>query len=630
MARVSDKIALVTGAASGIGCAAALALAREGAHVVATDIDRERAEDVANEIRRGNRGAIAVKHDARVEPEWKAAVDAAVREFGRLDVLVNNAGIGPSKPLLETSLEDWHAVMRINLDGVFLGVRIGVEAMRATPSRPRRGPGSIINLSSILGLVGMAETAAYSASKGGVRLLTKSAALECAEKGYEVRINSVHPGFPGRVKTQAWFSVGYDEERTLALCVALGAQKACPGSRRAGFQGLDQAVRAEDLDGSLDVVAEDPQRPLASGFFQPPHQEAWASHHPFHRPEGVLGDAAPQPHPFRVGGGALVHRLTGVFVEAAHDRTSARRRALRLEGTIRAGFGPILFLLLGPRDLAAGQGLPGGASIGVRRCVISESVAGEERLAFRIDRLGARRDRRDPGLGALARLIAVRIADIGNDSQGLDAQSLPGLLRHRQKLALVVAFVGQIEGGDQLVLAVDRDLGVVGDLTAFTRSAHQPRLALALDALLEVSLGQFARLLLDCRPLRLERFERLRHVRPVGSASSCRSASSIAARCSLILRSTAAKRSASFLGVITVLKLATAAIFVPPIATASPAIRDCRRQNRTKARHVLTIASAWSLRKSAIVLNDGRTRLISHITSKLRAASRSRRRLERI
>jgi NAD(P)-dependent dehydrogenase (short-subunit alcohol dehydrogenase family) len=104
MARVTDKIALVTGAASGIGRAAALALAREGAHIVATDIDREGADDVANEIRRGNRGAIAVKHDVSLEHEWNGAVDAAVREFGRLDVLVNNAGIGPSKPLLETSL----------------------------------------------------------------------------------------------------------------------------------------------------------------------------------------------------------------------------------------------------------------------------------------------------------------------------------------------------------------------------------------------------------------------------------------------------------------------------------------------------------------------------------------------
>jgi 3(or 17)beta-hydroxysteroid dehydrogenase len=195
MARVADKIALVTGAAAGIGRAAALALAHEGAHVVATDIDLDGAEDVAAEIRRTNRSAIALRHDVSREDQWRVAIDAAMSEFGRLDVLVNNAGIGPSKPLLETSLEDWHGVMRINLDGAFLGVRMGVEAMRSLPSRPRRRPGSIVNLSSILGLVGMAETAAYSASKGGVRLLTKSTALECAEKGYEVRINSIHPGF---------------------------------------------------------------------------------------------------------------------------------------------------------------------------------------------------------------------------------------------------------------------------------------------------------------------------------------------------------------------------------------------------------------------------------------------------
>ena len=198
MARVADKIALVTGSAAGIGHAAALSLACEGAHIVATDIDREGAEDVANEIRRGNRGAIAVKHDVSLEHEWNAAVDAAVREFGRLDVLVNNAGIGPSKPLLETSLEDWRAVMRINLDGVFLGIRIGVEAMRAMPSRPRRGPGSIINLSSILGLVGMAETAPYSASKGGVRLLTKSPRWNAQKKA--TRFGSIRfiPASPGR------------------------------------------------------------------------------------------------------------------------------------------------------------------------------------------------------------------------------------------------------------------------------------------------------------------------------------------------------------------------------------------------------------------------------------------------
>ena len=195
MARVSDKIAFVTGAAAGIGRAACLALAREGADIVATDIDLKGAETVASEIRALGRRALAVKHDAGAEAEWRSAITAALEEFGRLDILVNNAGVGPSKPLLETSLEDFHAVTRINLDGVFLGIRMGVEAMRATPERPRTQAASIVNLSSILGLVGMAETAAYSASKGGVRLLTKSTALECAEKGYQVRINSVHPGF---------------------------------------------------------------------------------------------------------------------------------------------------------------------------------------------------------------------------------------------------------------------------------------------------------------------------------------------------------------------------------------------------------------------------------------------------
>jgi NAD(P)-dependent dehydrogenase (short-subunit alcohol dehydrogenase family) len=203
MARVSDKIAFVTGAAAGIGRATCLALAREGAHIVATDIDLAGAETVASEVRALGRRAIAIRHDAGVEAEWRAAVARTLQEFGTLDILVNNAGVGPSKPLLETTLADWHAVTRINLDGVFLGIRLGVEAMRATPERPRKEAGSIINLSSILGLVGMAETAAYSASKGGVRLLTKSTALECAEKGYQVRVNSVHPGFTWTPMVQA-------------------------------------------------------------------------------------------------------------------------------------------------------------------------------------------------------------------------------------------------------------------------------------------------------------------------------------------------------------------------------------------------------------------------------------------
>jgi len=195
MNRVMNKVAIVTGGAAGIGRAAAFALAREGAKVVVADINLEGAEMAAQEIRGAGFAAFAVRHDVCDELSWKALIEATSSEFGHLDVLVNNAGVGTTKPLLETTLADWHAVLRINLDGVFLGTRTGVDAMRPLPSRPRQSPGSIINISSILGMVGLPEAAAYSASKGGVRLLTKSVALECAAKGWNVRVNSIHPGF---------------------------------------------------------------------------------------------------------------------------------------------------------------------------------------------------------------------------------------------------------------------------------------------------------------------------------------------------------------------------------------------------------------------------------------------------
>jgi 3(or 17)beta-hydroxysteroid dehydrogenase len=145
MDRVADKIAVVTGAAAGIGRATALALAREGACVVATDIEGKGARAVVAEMLSSGLRHMSLTHDAGDEPSWKGVIDAVLGEFGRLDILVNNAGIGPSKSLLDTSLADWHAVLRINLD-VFLGTRMGVEAMRPLTSRPRRSPGSIINI----------------------------------------------------------------------------------------------------------------------------------------------------------------------------------------------------------------------------------------------------------------------------------------------------------------------------------------------------------------------------------------------------------------------------------------------------------------------------------------------------
>jgi NAD(P)-dependent dehydrogenase (short-subunit alcohol dehydrogenase family) len=195
MGRLQGKTAIITGAAAGIGAATARAFAREGAAVVITDIDKAGAEALATELNGNGARAIGLHHDVTDETHWQAVISATSAEFGRPDVLVNNAGIGPSKPLLETSLADFRAVIAINLDAVFLGCRYGVEAMRATADAPRTSTASIINLSSILGIVGMATTAAYSASKGGVRLLTKTIALEAAANKWDIRVNSVHPGF---------------------------------------------------------------------------------------------------------------------------------------------------------------------------------------------------------------------------------------------------------------------------------------------------------------------------------------------------------------------------------------------------------------------------------------------------
>jgi 3(or 17)beta-hydroxysteroid dehydrogenase len=192
--RVAGKVAIVTGAGSGIGAASARALAREGACVVLTDIALAEAEGVAAEISQAGGAALTLRHDVAEERDWTGVIEAAIEAFGRLDVLVNNAGIAARGSLLDTTLDDWRAVMRINLDGVFLGTRAAVGAMQAA-GRPTDPLGSVINMSSVLGLVGGAGVAAYSASKGAVRLFTKAVALECADRGWRVRVNSIHPGF---------------------------------------------------------------------------------------------------------------------------------------------------------------------------------------------------------------------------------------------------------------------------------------------------------------------------------------------------------------------------------------------------------------------------------------------------
>lgn len=189
MDRVKGKVALVTGGALGLGKAQALLLAKEGAKVVVTDINEDEGKKVINEIDANGGEAIFLKHDVSKEEDWKRVIEQTLQKFGKLDILVNNAGVALSKSVEDTSLEEWRWLMSINLDGVFLGTKYGIEAMK------KSGGGSIINLSSIEGLIGDPNLAAYNASKGGVRIFTKSAALYCAKAGYNIRVNSVHPAY---------------------------------------------------------------------------------------------------------------------------------------------------------------------------------------------------------------------------------------------------------------------------------------------------------------------------------------------------------------------------------------------------------------------------------------------------
>jgi 3(or 17)beta-hydroxysteroid dehydrogenase len=189
MNRMRGKSAIVTGGALGIGRACALKLAEEGAFVTVTDLDAAGGSLVVEEI--GGQGGDAnfVEQDVADEAGWEHVMRVVIDRYKKLDVLVNNAGVALAKDVEHTTLEEWRRLMSINLDGVFLGTKHAIQTMKAN-----RG-GSIVNLSSIEGLIGDPNLAAYNASKGGVRLLTKSAALYCAKAGYNIRVNSVHPGY---------------------------------------------------------------------------------------------------------------------------------------------------------------------------------------------------------------------------------------------------------------------------------------------------------------------------------------------------------------------------------------------------------------------------------------------------
>ncbi len=190
MNRVRDKVAIITGASGGLGKAEASLLAREGAKVVLTDIDEAGIREAAEEIKRTGAKAIYVKHDVTSETEWSRLIERTLKEFGRLDVLVNNAGVIIYKKILDTSLAEWKRLMSVNLDGVFLGTKFAIDAMR------KSGGGSIINIASVAALIGNPDASAYHASKGGVRIFTKAAAIECSKAGYDynIRVNSIYPG----------------------------------------------------------------------------------------------------------------------------------------------------------------------------------------------------------------------------------------------------------------------------------------------------------------------------------------------------------------------------------------------------------------------------------------------------
>ena len=190
MGRVENKVAIVTGAASGLGFAAARKLMDEGAKVLLTDINEEVINSMPERLSNYSETQFSsMAHDVANEESWINVIENAENHFGKINILVNSAGISLGADVVSTDFEIWKKVHQVNLDSVFLGCKYAVPIMS------KSGQGSIINLSSISGIVAGWNTAAYNSSKAGVRLLSKSVALYCAKKGYDVRCNSVHPAF---------------------------------------------------------------------------------------------------------------------------------------------------------------------------------------------------------------------------------------------------------------------------------------------------------------------------------------------------------------------------------------------------------------------------------------------------
>lgn len=184
--RLKDKVAIITGAANGMGAAEAKLFAKEGAKVVATDLDEKNLAVLAEEIKTTGGEVLTVKQDVTSEAEWQALISKTIDTYGKLDILVNNAGIAINKNFSNMEMTEWNKVMDVNLNGCVLGMKYCIPEMQ------KNGSGSVVNISSIGGLVGMAGSSPYTAAKGALRALTKSAAVEYGKD--KVRVNSVHPG----------------------------------------------------------------------------------------------------------------------------------------------------------------------------------------------------------------------------------------------------------------------------------------------------------------------------------------------------------------------------------------------------------------------------------------------------
>lgn len=192
--RVQGKVALISGGARGIGAASARLLASEGAAVVLADVLEEEGKGTEAQISEAGGQATFMRLDVTDEENWQRVIDATVAAYGKLDVVVNNAGISGRATVEETAEETWDRVMAVNGKGVFLGTKLAIPELRKV------GGGSIINISSIYGIVGSETSSAYHASKGAVRIFTKAAAIQYAAEG--IRVNSVHPGFVDSPMTQ--------------------------------------------------------------------------------------------------------------------------------------------------------------------------------------------------------------------------------------------------------------------------------------------------------------------------------------------------------------------------------------------------------------------------------------------